>query len=121
MAGTVVITEITHVSPKKIGFVCTTGTGGDSGKVDATTTEVYSGKLIAVTTVPQEALTAAWDLRLLDADGVDLLAAGGVDRNTTATQHVAQSSLGAVVVSALTLEVRAAGDTKTVNIYVYIR
>ena len=121
MAGTVVTTEITHESPKKIKFACTTGTGGDDGKADGTTTGVYSGKLILVATVPGEALTADWDVTIKDSDGVDLLAGGGADRNTTATEFITYANLGAVVESTLTIAVTNAGDTKALAVYVYLR
>lgn len=123
MAGVVTTTEVTHRTPKKVKFAWTCGTGASEGEADATTVNVYNGKLVQVTTVPSgapDAPTADYDLRILDSDGVDLLAGSGADRAAAATEHITFTSLGAVVESQLTLEVTNAGDTKKGTVYVFL-
>ncbi len=119
MAGTVVVTEITHASPKKIKFAWTSSGGGAA---DATTDKYYSGKLILITTDPGgTALDPDYDLTISDSDGVDLLAGSGADRHTTNTEHITSASLGCVVESKLTLGITAAGGAKNGTVYVYLR
>jgi len=120
MAGTVVTTEITYPSSiKKVKFEWTSDASGDA---DGSTTAVFSGKLVQVTTVPDgvAAPTADYDVEVRDADGVDLLAGAGADRHTSNTEHITSASLGAVCASALTLVVANAGNATEGVVYVYI-
>src|SRR5690348_16833351 len=84
---------------KKITWtVVSDGSGNVSGD-DATTDAVLDGKVLALHTVPAgggSAPTDNYDLTILDADGLDVLAGGGANRDTAVTEIVAQASLGAV-------------------------
>lgn len=123
MAGTVVITEETYSTIKKIKFAWTSGTGGDIGKADGTTTNAYSGKILGLTTVPDgvAAPTDDYDVVINDQDNVDVLMGGGADRDTANTEYVLSASLGAVANDTLTLAITNAGDTKQGTVYLYIR
>lgn len=120
MAGTVTNTEITLGSVKKIKFAWTSSAGGAA---DSTTTAVFDGKLICVTTVPSgvTAPTLNYDVQVQDTDGVDLLAGNGANRSDTATEHITFTSLGAVCKSTLTLAVTNAGNAKLGDVYIYLR
>lgn len=122
MAGSATLTEEIHGTVKKIKIAWTSGTGGDAGKADKTTEEVYSGALIMVATVPDGTSTpsANYDVELNDADGIDLLAGNGQNRSDTDTEFIT-SGMGAVANDKLTLAVTNAGDTKKGTIYIYIR
>jgi len=120
MAGTVVITEITHRPLQKVKFAWTSAVGGAAS---ATTTEYYTGKIEGLTTVPS-AVTAPSDnysVAITDSDGVDVLMGGGATRDSVNTEHVLSTSLGCVVESKLSLSVTAAGDAKLGTVYVWIR
>ncbi len=119
MAGTVVTTEKTLGTVKKITFAWTSSAGGAA---DATTTEVYDGKIIGLTTDPgTTAPDDNWDVALNDADGHDVLLGAGLNRDTATTEHVAEASLGAVAHSKLTLAVTGAGAAKDGVVIVYLR
>lgn len=120
MAGTVVNTEITHRPMKLAKFAWTSSAGGAA---DATTSAVFTGKIEGLTTVPDgvAAPTADYDVVVNNADGVDVLMGGGIDRHTSNTEHVLGTSLGCVVESTLTLAVTNAGDTKEGVVYVWVR
>ena len=118
MAGTVTKTEKSWGSMKRVKFACTSSSGGAA---DATTTEVYDGLIVLVCTDPgATAPSDNWDLVLQDADGVDLLAGQGANRSTSATQYIS-SGMGGLAASKLTLGVTNAGDSKLLDVYVYIR
>lgn len=123
MAGTVVLTEETHGTIKKVKFAWTSGKNGDAGKADKTTEEAYSGKILGLCTVPDAVAvpTADYDVRVLDEDGIDVLMGAGADRSDTVTQYVLSTSLGAVAYDTLTLEVRNAGAEKKGIVYLFIR
>ena len=118
MAGTVVITEVSHGSVKKITFAWTS----DSGAADATTAKAYSGKLLGVTTDPDAtAPDDNYDVEVQDADGDDLLLGAGANRDTLNTEFIKEADLGAVAGSALTLAVTNAGDAKLGEVHVWLR
>ncbi len=123
MAGTVVTTERTLGVVKKITFAWTSGSGGDAGKADATTTGVYDGKIIAVLTDPDgtTAPTDNYGVEIKDSDGLDLCATNCLLRDTANTEIVASTSLGAVAKSTLTLAVTSAGSAKLGVCVVWIR
>lgn len=119
MAGTVVTTEVTYPSTKKVKFAWTSDASGDA---DGSTTAVFSGKIVQVTTVPSgvAAPTDNYDVEVRDADGVDLLAGAGANRDEANTEHITSASVGAVCASALTLVVSNAGNATQGTVYVYI-
>lgn len=121
-AGTVTITETTHTGVKKIKVAWTSGSGGEAAA--GTTTKAYDGKVELLTTVPGAAGAAPsddYDIAVTDADGVDVLAGAGLNRDTANTEQVVASSLGAVAGSPLTITVSNAGNSKSGVAYVYIR
>ena len=120
MAGTVVTTEITHGSIKKIKFAWTSAAGGQA---DATTTSYYNGKILHMCTVPDgvAAPTDDYDIEIKDSDNVDVLAGAGADRDTANIEHVLSALMGAVAHSQLTLAITNAGNAKKGTIYLYIR
>jgi Tfp pilus assembly major pilin PilA len=91
-----------------------TETTAADGTATGVTTQKYTGKVRMLQTVPGaggDAPTDNYDGVITDADGMDVLAGAGANRSTSATQVVADASLGAVVNSVLTLDISAAGDT----------
>ena len=117
MAGAVVITEVTHTVPKKITFAW------DGTTVDGSTTEYYDGVIILVATVPGTAGDQPddnYDLELNNADGVDMLAAQGVNRDETNTEFIA-SGMGAFTEEKITLAITNAGAAGEGTVYVWLR
>ena len=123
MAGTVTTTEraSNSRSVKVIKFAWLSSNPGQAA--DATTTGIYDGKLIAMTTIPDAvaAPTVDYDITLEDSNGVDVLLGAGIDRHNANTEYVAEASLGAVAGSTLTLGVTTAGAAKEGEMYVWIR
>ncbi len=123
MAGSsVTFTEIVHRSVKKIkaAWVSDDAAGTASG----TTTNVYSGKIVGLTTVPGGGATQPADnysVTATDADSVDVLMGGGATRDDTNAEHVLSASLGMVVESKLTVNISAAGNSKTGTVYIFIQ
>lgn len=122
MAGTVTTTEITHQPVKKVVFDWTSSA---AGAADATTTGYYTGRLIYAAQIPDAGGTQptdAYDVTVVDADGVDLLKALGANLSNAATTYKAEADgLGAVVESQLTLGVTNAGNAKGGKTILYIR
>jgi hypothetical protein len=121
--GTVVLTEETFGTVKKITCAWTSENGGgDAGKAGKTTTNAYSGEVIRLVTDPgSTAPTDNYDVYVYDEDGMDVLMGAGVDRDTADTEQVLASSLGCVANDKLTFYVENAGDAKVGKIYLYIR
>jgi len=92
--------------------------------VGSVTTNLYSGVLSRIETIPDggaTAPTASYDITLKNDDGVDLLSGLGADRSATATETKNFSDgLGVLVKSKLTLAVSAAGDAKGGTVIAYI-
>lgn len=122
-AGTVVITETVHGSVKKIRAAFVAGTDGDAGTASGTTAHAYDGKVIALVTDPDDALAPDdnWDLVVTDADGDDVLAGAGANRDTANTEIVASASLGAVAGTRLTISVTNAGSGEAGVVTLWIR
>lgn len=121
MAGTVVTTEETIGTIKKVKFAWTSSAGGAA---DATTTGVYSGEIIRLVTVPGaggDQPTNLYDVAVNDADGNDVLMGAGANRSNASTEQVLGTSLGCVANDALTLAVTNAGNAKTGTVILYIR
>jgi len=119
-AGTVVITEETFGTIKKIKFAWTSTAGGAASD---TTVNAYSGKILGLATVPgaaPDAPTPDYDITVTDEDGMDVLMGGGANRHTTNTEYVLSTSLGAVANDKLTINVAAAGAAKKGVAYLYI-
>lgn len=123
-AGTVVTTEYTTTSVRRVKFAWTSSAGGAA---DATTTAYFTGAILGVTTVPGTGgtvPTANYDVAINDDDAVDVLNGTGANKSATLTEHVSASlgvDLGTVVSSKLTLAVTNAGASKTGVVYVDLR
>ena len=87
-------------------------------------TEKVTGIVKRVVTNPdgEVAPTANWDLVIEDEDGVDILAAGGADRDPTGAKVSEQiiPSAPPVVASKLTFKVTNAGNAKKAVVKAYI-
>lgn len=121
MAGTVTTTEVVHGIVKKVTFAWTSSAGGAA---DATTTKVYDGKIVGVATIPSgggTAPTTLYDVAINDADGHDVLLGAGADRSATVTEFKAETVVGAIAGSALTLAVTNAGASKQGTVIVWVR
>lgn len=121
MAGTVVATEETFGTVKKIALAWTSDA---AGAADGVTLGAYSGEIRRLVTVPSGGGTAPtdlYDVTLNDEDGVDVLLGAGADRSSTVTQQVNAGSLGIVANDKLTLAVRNAGNAKQGTVYLYVR
>jgi len=121
MAGTVTTTEITTTSVKKLTFAWTSTAGGAA---DGTSTAAFDGAIIGLTTIPSGGGTAPSDnysVSVTDADGHDVLLGAGALRDTANTEHVAQTSLGGVAGSKLTVNITAAGASKQGTVILRIR
>lgn len=123
--GTVTITEETLSVVKKVKFAWTSvNGGGDAGKASKTTTNVYTGEIIRLVTIPGSAPNAPtddYDITITDEDGTDVLMGAGANRDTANTEQVLASSLGCVANDKLTLNIAAAGNAKTGTTIIYIR
>jgi hypothetical protein len=119
-AGTVVTTEITSSSARKVRFAWTSSAGGAA---DATTTAAFDGKVVGLTTDPDGVAipTDNYDIAITDANGDDVLLGAGLNRDTAVTEHVAEASLGAVAGSKLTLAVTNAGNATQGVVVLFIR
>ena len=119
MAGTVTITEELLSNIKKITFVWTASAGGAA---DGTTTNVYSGLLAYVVTVPGaggDAPTDNYDVTLVDESSIDVGIGQLANRDTANTEWVV-TGMGTVVGDTLTLHVTNAGNAKTGTVVAYI-
>ena len=119
-AGTVVVTEETFGTIKKVTFAWTSTAGGAA---DAPTVATFSGKIEALVTIPDaaDAPTALYDVTVTDADGVDVLAGAGANRSATATELVLSSLLGIVANDLLTVNITNAGAAKKGRVIVHLR
>ena len=122
-AGSMVITEISHGTVKKIKAAWTASTG-DTGTVSGVTTKEYDGRIIGVITVPgtgDDAPDADYDIALNDSDGVDVALGAVANRHTSNTEYVAEASMAGVAHSPLTIAVTAAGSGNKGTAYIFVR
>jgi hypothetical protein len=121
-AGSAVITEIIHTHVKKVKWAWTSDASGNVSGGAGLTTKIYTGKIIGLATDPgATAPTDNYDVSILDADGIDVLFGGGIDRDTANNEYVQGSSLGAVVESTLELVIANAGNAKQGTVYLFIQ
>ena len=86
-----------------------------SGNVSEASGVQVTGRLVQFTTIPDgggTAPTALYDVTLLNADGVDVLAGNGADRSATVVETVDEANLRPVGYSQLTLTIANAGASK---------
>ena len=121
MAGTVVITEETYGTVKKIKFAWTADGSGDVSGTD--TVNAFCGDILLLATVPGTgtAPTDDYDVVINDEDSVDVLAGAGADRDQTDTEWVQGTSLGMVCNDKLSLVIENAGAGGEGTVYLYIR
>lgn len=128
MAGAVTLAESTWSSVKKIIFSWTSGVGADAGKADGVTVNPYEGVIGRILFIPDgvDVPTNLYDVRILDSDGLDVAAGYGIDLPNNATRECFPHSalypiMHMIAHTALTLEVRNAGNTKKGKVVVYLR
>jgi hypothetical protein len=118
--GTTTLTETTVGSVKRVKFAWISDASGNvSG---SPTAGIYDGEVIAITTIPSGGGTVptTYTITVKDADGNDVLCAGGTTRSTTATEWL-KKPLGAVTLSTLELGISGAGNAKVGTAYIWIR
>lgn len=88
-----------------------------------TTSSKYTGKCIRLITDPgtSNAPTDNYDITILDEDGYDVLMGAGIDRDTSNTEQVLESSLGICLYSTLSLRIAAAGSGGKGVVILYIK
>lgn len=95
---------------------------GDASEVISEALEIV-GHVSRVVTVPSAESglvpTASYDIVLNDAQGVDVLSAGGANRSDTAAEDVALHPV-IVVVGTLTLVVENSGNITAGTVYIYV-
>jgi hypothetical protein len=116
------IIEETFNVVKKISFEWTSDSSGDAS---GTTTNVYTGVIERLVTVPGtggDQPTNEYDIEITDEDGVDVLVGAGADLSDTDTeQRALATTVGAMANDKLQLTVENAGDTKKGVVHLYIR
>ena len=116
------VTEDTSGGLQKVKWTWVSDSNGDAGPTS--TTAQFNGVLWKLITIPGDsdlAPTAAYDMTILDADGVDQLCGLGADRSATATEYKSNSDgLGVVKSSKLRLVVDAAGELNEGTVVLYI-
>jgi len=126
--GTATKTEITSASVKQIKWAWTSGTAAapaQDGGVTSATTAVLNGIIESVTQIPGSGGTQptnAYDITIADSNSVDVIAGLGANlANDATTYKTNKDGLGAVVNSALTLNVSNAGSAKTGTTIITLR
>jgi len=124
MAGTATLTSTTHGSPGRYTAMSThsfalTSTSG--GAVSGNAKTVSAGKLVQVQIVPGSGVTDLFDLTLLNAAGIDLLAGAGADL-AAASAKMLICDPPVVLTTDLTIDavLANAGNVKTVTVTLYV-
>jgi hypothetical protein len=105
-----------------VKHIYATWTSDSDGGATATTEFPYDGALLFFVTDPgATAPTDNYDVAITDNNSVDVLAGKGADRDTSTTEYVLASDLGAVSSSKLTFTVTNAGESKVGVIHLYLR
>lgn len=133
MAGTLTITNNNAtLFAKPIRKYTFAWTSDSSGNVSGTASDAISGTIVRVVTNPgATAPTDNYDVVLNDADGIDVLAGQGANRDTADSEHFCPgvafkdgttTSIAPVVVDGeLTLGVTNAGNAKQGELHLYVR
>ena len=107
---------------QKFKWTWTSDSNGDAGPTSSTSQ--FNGIIWKLITIPGDsdlAPTAAYDITILDADGIDVLCGVGADRSATATEYKSNSDgMGCVKSSALRLVVDAAGELNEGTVVLYV-
>lgn len=126
------VQTITYARPRGIGQVSWAWTSDASGNVSGVDTESITGEILRVVTNPgATAPTDNYDVVVNDADGVDVLAGTGANRDTATSEQaipIIETTVGAntygyrvVVDGPLTLGITNAGATKQGTVTLYYR
>lgn len=122
MASSVTITEERHgAGVTRITFEWTGHTDGVVTGV--ATSKEHTGRVVALCTDPTDGPTDDYDITITDANGVDVLAGAGADRDTSNTEWVSGdiTALGYVFESALTFAAANTGTSKSGVAYLFIQ
>lgn len=124
MAGTVTYTEenLGHIKKIKAAWTASNPGGAVSGSA---TTEVYTGEVVQIVTVPGtvgDQPTDQYDVTVLDDDGIDVISGAGGNRSNASTEQIqGLTSLGFVAGDHLAVTIANAGNAKKGTVYLYIR
>ena len=123
MAGAVTITEQIYSGVNLITFSWTSDASGDA---TGTTTSYYDGEVLAFATIPAtgsgESPSDNYDIVITDANGLDVLAGQGANRDEATTEYVTnQANLGCVANSQLSIAVSNSGNVTGGVAYLWIR
>lgn len=117
--GTIVFTETTVGTLRKIVATWTSGSSGEDAV--GTTANAYAGKVYSLETDPTDGPTDNYHVTVADSRFTDVLAGAGLNRDTTTTETVLSAALGTVPASsALTFTISGAGVSKNGVVTVYI-
>jgi len=122
--GTVVVTEETISTVRKIKFDWVSEDGGaNAGKATKTTEKTYSGEILRLVTIPDSVAVPSnqYNVAVNDEDDTDVLMGAGADRSDVNTEQVLASSLGCVANDKLSLSISNAGNAKKGTVIVYVR
>jgi hypothetical protein len=118
----VTVTETTH---RPIDLVVWDWLCTDGGIVSSATTSYYTGRILYAIQIPDGGGTLptdAYDVTVLDSNGVDVLNGLGANLNHDVVTYKADvDGLGAVCESKLTLTIAAAGNAKGGQTILYIQ
>ncbi len=126
-AGSAVVeTGSKNLSPGgSVQFIKAAWTADDgTGSVAIALTGLWDGKVMYLATVPGTAGTQPddnYDLTITDGNSLDILSGAGANRDELNTEYVLGTSLGAVAMQTLTLNVSNAGNSNTGTVYVWIK
>jgi len=116
------VTEDTTGGLQVIKWTWTSDSNGDAGPT--ATTAKFNAMALKLITIPGDsdlAPTAAYDITILDANGLDILCGLGADRSATDTEYKAYTDgMGYVKSSTLSLVVDAAGELNTGTVYLFL-
>ena len=106
---------------KLIKFSWTSDGSGDASETNDTE---LTGKIIEIVTVPGSGgsqPTDQYDLTITDNNSIDISHGNGANRSNASNEYITEANAGAVVNSKLTITVANAGDTKTGDVYIFVK
>lgn len=119
--GTVTRVETVDSPVKKVVWYWISS---DDGRATDTAPGLYSGKVLAVASIPSSASApaATCDLYIYNTDRLDLLRGWGADLSASATSYIdCATQLGTIANDHLILEVSNAGILKAATVTIWIR
>lgn len=126
MAGTCVLTDKKIGTMRKLTFDwLSTSSGAASYTMIAPVRGIIYREVIIPDSVPATQPSTGYDLRLRDADGVDVLCAKGIDLSNTTAKDIVLGTSGqyapVAVEDVLALSVADAGNAKGGQVILYVR